>query len=89
LARWEKLEHEVVATEAMLKTNIFERKFANVILAQAPDQSVVGMALFFHNFSTFEARPGIYLEDLIVVPEVRFCCAAHSTILLRGGSCNG
>ncbi len=71
LAHYEKLLHEVVATEALLDENLFgEKKYAEVILAYV-DGLAVGFALFFHNFSTFLAKPGIYLEDLFVVPEKR------------------
>jgi len=71
LARFEKLEHEVVMTEDMLTVGLFgQRPYAEVLLADDEDQPV-GFALFFHNFSTFLGRPGIYLEDLFVVPEHR------------------
>ena len=71
LARFEKLEHEVVMTEDMLTAGLFgERPYAEVLLADDEEQPV-GFALFFHNFSTFLGRPGIYLEDLFVVPEHR------------------
>lgn len=71
LARFEKLEHEVTMTEERLADNLFgQRRFAETLLAE--DAGVpVGFALFFHNFSTFLAQPGIYLEDLFVVPEHR------------------
>lgn len=70
LARYEKLDHEVVATEALLDHWLFEEKKAEVLLAEA-DGKAVGFALFFHNFSTFLGRAGIYLEDLYVIPEMR------------------
>jgi GNAT superfamily N-acetyltransferase len=71
LARYEKLEHDVVMTEALLDTALFgERQYAEVLLAE-DDGRPVGFALFFHNFSTFLGRPGIYLEDLFVLPETR------------------
>jgi len=71
LARFEKLEHEVVMTEDLLATALFgQRPYAEVLLAVDEDRPV-GFALFFHNFSTFLGRPGIYLEDLFVVPEDR------------------
>ena len=71
LAEYEKLAHEVVATEDLLRRYLFgERRFAEVLLARATGEAV-GFALFFHNFSTFLAQPGIYLEDLFVVPEQR------------------
>jgi GNAT superfamily N-acetyltransferase len=71
LADYEKLSHEVVADEATLRESLFgDRQVAEVLIAEhhgAP----VGFALFFHNFSTFLGRPGIYLEDLYVKPEAR------------------
>jgi GNAT superfamily N-acetyltransferase len=71
LARFEKLEHEVVMTEELLAANLFgKRPYAEVLLAE-DDGHAVGFALFFHNFSTFLGRPGIYLEDLFVLPEQR------------------
>jgi len=71
LARYEKLEHQVVMTEELLAAGLFgERPYAEVILA-VEDGQAVGFALFFHNFSTFLGRPGIYLEDLFVLPEKR------------------
>jgi len=71
LARFEKLEHEVVMTEALLDVGLFgDRPYAEVVLAEDGGRPV-GFALFFHNFSTFLGRPGIYLEDLFVLPEHR------------------
>lgn len=70
LAKYEKLESEVVATEELLKEWIFEKKKAEVIFALEGEKEV-GFALFFHNFSTFLGRSGIYLEDLFVLPEYR------------------
>jgi len=71
LARYEKLEHEVVMTEELLAAGLFgERPYAEVLLAE-DEGHTVGFALFFHNFSTFLGRPGIYLEDLFVLPEHR------------------
>ncbi|MGH7761180.1 MAG: GNAT family N-acetyltransferase [Candidatus Dormibacteraceae bacterium] len=71
LARYEKLEHEVTMTEERLASNLFgPHHHAETLIAEA-DGSPVGLALFFHNFSTFLARPGIYLEDLFVVPAHR------------------
>jgi GNAT superfamily N-acetyltransferase len=71
LARYERLEHEVVGTEDDLRRHLFgERAFAEVLLAEDAGRTV-GLALFFHNYSTFLARPGIYLEDLFVLPEHR------------------
>jgi GNAT superfamily N-acetyltransferase len=71
LARYERLEHEVSACEAELREALFgERRYAEVVFACAGGKPV-GFALFFHNFSTFKGRPGIYLEDLFVLPEAR------------------
>ncbi len=70
LAEYEHLEHEVVATEALLKEWIFDRQKAEVLFAMA-DGKEAGMALFFYNFSTFLGRAGIYLEDLFVLPAYR------------------
>jgi GNAT superfamily N-acetyltransferase len=70
LAEYENLENEVVATEEILVEWIFNQKKAEVILAQA-DGEEAGFILFFHNFSTFLGRAGIYLEDLYVRPEFR------------------
>ncbi len=70
LARYEKLEHEVVATPELLREWLFEKEKAEVLLAEV-DGTIVGSALFFHNFSTFLGRAGIYLEDLFVRPEYR------------------
>lgn len=70
LAAYEKMSSEVVATEELLKEWIFEKQKAEVIFA-VEDGKKVGFALFFHNFSTFLGRAGIYLEDLFVMPEFR------------------
>ncbi|MCQ2591343.1 MAG: GNAT family N-acetyltransferase [Treponema sp.] len=70
LAVYEKMEDQVVATEDLLKEWIFEKKKAEVIFVME-DGKEVGFALFFHNFSTFLGRAGIYLEDLFVLPEYR------------------
>jgi len=71
LAIYEKLEHEAVATPELLKEHLFgEERFAEVIFIQEGDLKV-GFALFFKNFSTFLGLPGIYLEDLFVLPECR------------------
>lgn len=70
LAKYEKLEHEVVATEEILEEWLFEKKRAEVIFPVL-DGQVIGYALFFHNFSTFLGRAGIYLEDLYIRPEFR------------------
>ena len=70
LACYEKMSDEVVATEAILEDWLFDRKRAEVIFALEGDTEV-GFALFFHNFSTFLGRSGLYLEDLFVKPEYR------------------
>ncbi|MBQ8605501.1 MAG: GNAT family N-acetyltransferase [Clostridia bacterium] len=70
LAVYEKMESEVVATGELLEEWIFEKKKAEVIFALEGGKEV-GFALFFHNFSTFLGRAGIYLEDLFVLPEYR------------------
>ena len=70
LAIYEKMLDEVVATEELLRQWLFERRTAEVIFALA-DGKEVGFALYFHNFSTFLGRGGIYLEDLFVLPEYR------------------
>lgn len=67
LARYEKLEEEVVATEEILEEWLFDKEKAEVIFAVVEGKEV-GFALFFHNFSTFLGRVGIYLEDLYVEP---------------------
>ena len=71
LAEYERMSQECVATEALLRETLFgEKKFAEVVIAYYHDEPA-GVALFFHNFSTFLARPGIYLEDLYVFPHLR------------------
>lgn len=70
LAEYEHLAGEVVATEALLREWIFEKGRAEVIFAMAEGREV-GFALFFHNFSTFLGRSGLYLEDLFVLPQYR------------------
>lgn len=78
LAEYERLAHEVVADEANLAAHLFgARPMAEVLIAEivsavgAEGNEPAGFALFFHNFSTFLGRPGIYLEDLYVRPELR------------------
>lgn len=70
LAEYEKMSDEVVATEELLQEWIFEKKKAEVIFA-VEDGVEVGFALFFHNFSTFVGRAGLYLEDVFVKVEHR------------------
>ena len=73
LAEYEKLADEVRFNEAVLGEKLFgPRPYAEVLIGEI-DGEVQGFALFFHNFSTFEGRPGIYLEDLFVRPEARVC----------------
>lgn len=70
LADYEELLDEVVADKETLEESLFDREMAEVIIAEYQDKPV-GFALFFHNFSTFLGKPGIYLEDLYVKPEYR------------------
>ena len=70
LAAYEKMINEVVADEKTLEEWIFDKQKAEVIFAVVDDEEI-GFALFFHNFSTFLGRAGIYLEDLFVKPEYR------------------
>lgn len=76
LAEFERLAHAVKADRATLAQHLFgPRPMAEVLIAELRDVGEmcrpVGFALFFHNFSTFEGRPGLYLEDLFVLPEAR------------------
>jgi GNAT superfamily N-acetyltransferase len=71
LAKFEKLENEVVLTEELLRIGLFgPHPYAETVIAEEDGQPI-GFALFFHTFSTFLARPGIYLEDLFVLAEHR------------------
>ena len=71
LADYERLAHEVRFDEAVLGQRLFgERPYAEVLIGEI-DGAPQGFALFFHNFSTFEGKPGVYLEDLFVRPEAR------------------
>ena len=70
LAAYERMEDQVVATEALLREELFQKKHAEVLFALDGAREV-GFALFFHNFSTFLGRAGLYLEDLFVLPEER------------------
>ena len=70
LAVYEKCANEVVADEATLYHSLFVEKSAEVVFAEE-DGAIVGFALFFHNFSTFVGRKGLYLEDLFIIPEKR------------------
>ena len=70
LARYEKMEDQVTATESLLEEWIFDKQKAEVLFAVVEEKEI-GFALFFHNFSTFLGRAGIYLEDLYVMPDYR------------------
>ncbi|HET7434605.1 MAG TPA: GNAT family N-acetyltransferase [Thermoanaerobaculia bacterium] len=71
LSEYERLGHSVVATEEGVRETLFgARQYAEVLIAEE-DGTAAGFALFFHNYSTFLAKPGIYLEDLFVRPEAR------------------
>jgi ribosomal protein S18 acetylase RimI-like enzyme len=81
LSEYEKLTHEVKLDEKRLHEHLFgPRRYAEVLLAEEKG-SVVGFALFFHNYSTFLAKPGLYLEDVFVKPAHRG--AGHGKALLR------
>ena len=71
LAEYEKLQDQAVASEDAIRDGLFgARRFAEVVIAE-DERTPVGFALFFHNYSTFLGRPGVYLEDLFVLPEWR------------------
>ena len=70
LAEYEKAADRVIATEEMLRASLFEQRYAEVLLVEV-DGRLVGFALFFHNFSTWLGRPGLFLEDLFVLPDMR------------------
>ena len=70
LAAYENMEDQVIVTPELLKEWVFQKKKAEVFLV-SEDEKSVGFALFFHNFSTWLGRAGIYLEDLFVLPEYR------------------
>ena len=80
LAAYEKMSDLVVADEALLREWIFEKQKAEVLFAMENGKEV-GFALFFHNFSTFLGRAGIYLEDLFVMPSYRG--RGHGTALIK------
>lgn len=71
LAVYEKLEDQVTANETLLLKNLFGHKPSAEVVFLKEDDVKVGIAIFFHNFSTFLGQPGIYLEDLFVKPEYR------------------
>jgi GNAT superfamily N-acetyltransferase len=71
LAEYERLSHEAIMSEETLRESLFgARRYAEVLLGYDGD-TPVAFAVYFHNFSTFLGRPGLYLEDLFVVPEAR------------------
>lgn len=70
LAQYEKMENEMIATVEDIEASIFDRKEAEVLLLEYQGNAV-GFALFFHNYSTFLGKAGLYLEDLFVNPEYR------------------
>lgn len=70
LAAYENMEDQAIATEDLLREWVFEKKKAEILLV-LEEETPVGFALFFHNFSTWLGRAGIYLEDLFVLPEYR------------------
>ena len=81
LARYERLEHEVTADEARLRSVLFGPRPAAEVLLATEGGTPVGFAVFFHNFSTFLGKPGLHLEDLFVLPEARG--RGHGKALLR------
>ena len=81
LARYEKLEHQVVGTAEALREHLFGPRPACEVLLAEDDGAVVGFALFFQNYSTFLCKPGLYLEDLFVLPQHRG--KGHGASLLR------
>ncbi|VEU82315.1 GNAT family N-acetyltransferase [Acholeplasma hippikon] len=70
LSVYEKMEDQVIATETTLKEWLFEKKIAEVIFPME-NNIEVGFALFFHNYSTFVGRAGLYLEDIYIMPQYR------------------
>lgn len=92
LAEYERLTHEVVATEELLAENLFGMRRAAEVVIGLLEETPVGFALFFHNFSTFLGRSGIYLEDVYVRPEYRgrgfgHAFLAHLAKLARERGC--
>lgn len=70
IAKYEKLEHMVTATEEDIHRTLFEEDYASAVLAEE-DGTTAGFALFYYNYSTFQGKPGIHLEDIFVYPEFR------------------
>src|SRR5215470_5354697 len=79
LAEYEKLAHAVASTEEILRESLFRKRVAEVVLAYCGDE-LAGFAVFFQTFSTFLGLPGMYLEDLFVIP--RFRCHGLGRMLL-------
>ena len=71
IAEYEKLSDQVVATEDKIRTHLFGEKAVAECFLAFEDVTPVGFALFFHNYSTFVSKPGIYLEDLFIEPNFR------------------
>ncbi len=71
LAKYEKLEDEVTGTVEDVTRNIFEREVAKVLIITDSDNNNVGFSLYFYNFSTFQVKPGLYIEDLYIDEEYR------------------
>src|SRR6266699_2610490 len=80
LAEYERAPNEVVATEEGLREVLFGARPAAEVVLSLEDKMPVGFAVFFHNFSTWLGRPGLYLEDLFVKPEMR--CRGYGRALL-------
>jgi GNAT superfamily N-acetyltransferase len=85
LAEYERLASEVRLDREVLATHLFGSEPKAEVLIAERDGSPVGFALFFHNFSTFEGKPGIYLEDLFVVPEARGSGAGGALLAALAG----
>ena len=80
LAEYERLRHECVATEEKLRSTLFGEKPGAEVLIASIDGEPMGFALFFHNYSTFLAQRGIFLEDLFVKPEARGKGVGHTLL---------
>ena len=88
LAAYEDMSDDVIADESILETWIFDKQKAEVLFAVV-DGTEVGFALFFHNFSTFLGRAGLYLEDLFVMPEYRGKGYGKALLKKTGIHCSG